>query len=233
MTRARSAARSWVVAPWLLVGVALVWTNGCSEDEAAAPSESEDAGIVFHEDGGEEDAMPPRPPCLPASVDGGSVPAYAPMSDHTGACSPTQLQGFDDACGERGADDRCGTFLDDPANASCSECLYGDEEDTTRTGVFVGDSINFAGLVDVAGGSDGCVAAEWTLWRCKDVACASCGDAFDACMVHAPLGPCASEATAASAACASATDDGIVKAQTTFLDTAALRDLAKVGCGTR
>ncbi len=159
--------------------------------------------------------------CAPGSI-AGFAPAWHPPRPKQSVCSNTQISDFYSNCmGPTATTTTCQQFMQNTANASCSQCLtFSSPTDATYGPVITSagiDHLNVPGCAFIAKSepnASGCGGALQATSQCEDRACASNCPVTDevsfssyvACEDQAANGVCTSYATSADAACAGLTE---------------------------
>jgi hypothetical protein len=102
---------------------------------------------------------------------------YRPPFSKVGACTPAQLEEFEQCFG--GDVKRCAAFTDLADNAGCvDDCLYKFDPREAHYGPIVVDRrVNEPGYLELRGISQPCVQAAWDAFVCRSLSCIDCVDA--------------------------------------------------------
>jgi hypothetical protein len=154
--------------------------GGCSSDGGSTADASNDTNVDGSMDAvvdtkPPKDTAPPdnQPMCpTPGDVSKFTPPARVPPKPTTDSCSPTQVQGYWDACrGPQATAMGCTTWK--AANTTCTGCIESQRADTTWSALVMSNGITF---LDVSGciallGDTTCAKAYQDAQLCEATAC--------------------------------------------------------------
>jgi hypothetical protein len=179
-----------------------------------------------------------------ANIQPSSLPPYVAVMEMIGACTSTQISGFESACVASGATaSNCSMWAS--ANSACAGCIVqGSDAGATQTGAIIFNAMG----APVSGNVPGCVALEDSMggpacaevlepvMQCVAAACGTCADqtAFSNCekTARASGGVCGTVSAAADSPCATdLASNGVASTKCGYGSSSELTDVINVICG--